>query len=53
MNEYQYIIIFATSISLITGGLGWIISWVRAIDRKASQLETDVAVIKAVLEERK
>jgi hypothetical protein len=35
------------------GGIGWIVSWVKSVDKKATDLEKDVAVLKAILEERK
>lgn len=53
MELYQIIMIAAAGATLFSGLIGWLVSWIRGVDRKAAELEKEVAVIKAILEERK
>lgn len=39
--EYQ----FWTLVAMLTGGFGWMITWLRSIDRRLNDLETRVTVL--------
>jgi hypothetical protein len=53
MTDFQFWVLFGTAVSFLTGGIGWLISWIKSVDRKTSELEIDIAVLKAILDERK
>ena len=53
MEPYQLWIIIASCITLITGGFGWVLGFVKANERRIRELEIKVAVMQAVIEERK
>ena len=53
MEPYQLWLVIGSSATLITGGLGWIMAMVRSNERRIRDLEIEVAVLKAVSEERK
>jgi len=40
---------FLTLVAMLVGGFGWIISWLRSIDRRLNDLETRVTVIETRL----
>jgi hypothetical protein len=44
--------IAAAGATLFSGLIGWLVSWIRGVDRKTTELEKEVAVIKAILQER-
>ena len=53
MSEYQFFSLLGTLIVILTGGIGWILRSIGSVDKRVSQLEIEVAVQKARLEERK
>ncbi len=53
MEPYQLWLIIGSSVTLITSGLGWLLSLVRANERRIRDLEIQVAVQKAIIDERK
>jgi len=53
MTDFQFWVLFGTAVSMLAGGIGWVISWLKNVDKRANELEKEVAVIKARMEERK
>lgn len=53
MNDFQYWTMFASVMTLIATGLGWVVAWVKGLSNRISKLEIDLAVQKAIIEERK
>lgn len=45
MEDYQ----FWTLVGLMTGGFGWMVTWLRSIDHRLNDLETRVTVIETIL----
>ena len=52
METYHIWMIAGSSVTLISGGLGWLLSMIKSQERRIRDLELEVAVIKAIQEER-
>lgn len=53
METHQLCLVIGSSATLITTGLGFMLSMIKSNERHIRDLEIEVAVMKAVLEERK
>jgi hypothetical protein len=53
VNEFQFWIMLSAVFGLLAGGIGWVITWLRSHDKRIEAMEIAVAVIKAIMEERK
>lgn len=51
MSNAQFWVMFASVATLITGAVGWMVAWIKGVSNRVSELEIEVAVLKA-LEER-
>lgn len=53
MEPYQLWLVLGSSITIITGGIGWLMSKLSRAEDRIHELEVVVAVLKAIAEERK
>jgi hypothetical protein len=52
IETYQLWLVIGSSVTLITGGLSWLLSMIKSQERRISDLEVKTAVIEAVQKER-
>lgn len=52
METYQFWVMLAAVVSMITGFFGMIVAWLKGVDKRVSELEIKNAVLEAIVKER-
>ena len=52
METYQLWLVIGSSVTIITGGLGWLLSLIKGCEKRIRDLEIELAVVKAIQKER-
>jgi hypothetical protein len=52
METYQLWLVIGSSITLITGGLSWLLSMIKNQEQRILELEIKIAVLEAIQKER-
>lgn len=52
MEPYQLWLVVGSTVTLVTGGLGWLLSMIKSQEKRISDLEVKAAVIEAIQKER-
>ena len=53
MEPFQIWLVAGSAATLVSGAVGFLIGWIRALDRRITALEIECAVLRAILAERK